>query len=216
MSMALFDGYEARRAELLAWVKKNYLPLLPNPRAQDVAGGLYRERRLVDVGCGTGFWAELLRIVGFDTGGFDREIAFVNRGKRDYPKVELWVGDALDPPPEARAGTYDVVFSRTISQLYEPTLENAERVFANLYRWARPGGTILVTAYSDGSGEERPTLDGEGVVVHHPEDDFLAALSRASVEPLELDAPLTVAGARVGNYFLARAIVPEGRVPVRP
>jgi len=156
---AVFEGYEAKREELRAWLRKYY-----------VRGfSLSPPCRILDAGCGEGFWAELFREEGFDVVGVDLEPAYVAEGRRKYPELDLRVADIEGelPFPRIPIGSFDVVFVRAVSHLYAPSLRGAVLALGNLRDYLVPGGLLLLSAYTDGSGEAKKGAFGDYYLWHH-------------------------------------------------
>lgn len=151
---AIFAGYERSRAALAGWTRRRYI------RAFDLT-----PCRMLDAGCGEGFWGSLFAAEGFTVYGFDREQAYITAGRAKYPALYLDVATIEDDLPYLEA-SFPLIFCRTISHFYAPTLDGAEVALRNVKRYLAPGGTLLVSAYSDGSGESKPG-QFEGYLLHH-------------------------------------------------
>lgn len=81
----------------------------------------------IDVGCGLGYYSNILASLGFDVVGVDARKNNVEESRRRYPKLSFEVADAEDPALSA-LGTFDVVFC--FGLLYH--LENPFRAVRNL------------------------------------------------------------------------------------
>lgn len=174
----IFAGYEARREQLRAWVAKHYIGsfgLVPG--------------RLLDIGCGNGFWGSLFAEAGFEVTGFDVDPALIEDGQARYPAVALRVGNAESL---YRWRNVPTVFVRTIPQFYAPELDGLELVVRRALEYVAEDGLILLSAYSDGSGSDHENLVG-GVARHHRDADFLAAVTAAGGAIAKTE--------RLGNYL---------------
>lgn len=175
----VFAGYEAKRETLRSWARKHYLAEF----------GL-RPGTLLDAGCGNGFWADLFRAEGFEVRGVDLRGDLIADAKVKYPGIRFATGDI-----EHRLvgyGRFDVVFARTLPQFYAPDLEPMRTVVANLLKHRAETGVLLLSIYSDGSGQDRPMLVN-GVARHHPTTAYLDAVETAGGTVAKV--------ARVGNYL---------------
>lgn len=142
----VFAGYEARRDTLRAWAQKHYIEEF----------GL--SGTLLDAGCGNGFWSGLFADAGLTVEGFDVRPDLADDARRKYPSIPFHVADAMELLP---FGRYDTVFARTLPQFFGPTLQPMTTLVANLERHVNPGGLLLLSIYTDGSGEDRPMMAGD-------------------------------------------------------
>jgi SAM-dependent methyltransferase len=171
-----FAEYEAKREQLRAWALRHY-----------VAEFDLRPGSMLDAGCGNGFWTGLFAEAGWKPTGVDRNPEYVAEAQRRHPDSRFLVADVDQVLP---LGQFDVVFVRTLPHFFGPTLTRATKLVRNLL--PHVGGLLLLSIYSDGSGEDRPLSDGS-LARHHPDEKLLAAIRRggATVERT----------ARVGNYL---------------
>lgn len=175
----VFARYEANREGHRRWIAEHY-----------IAEFRLKPGRLLDVGCGNGFWASLFADAGFDVAAFDVNPAYIADGQAKYPTIDFRVADATKRV--TKLGRFDVVFIRTIQPFYAPTLDAAEKIVRHALDYLVDGGLLLLSAYSDGKGEDRPMAIG-GFARHHTDADFLAMIERAggTVEKV----------VRVGHYL---------------
>ncbi|XP_059472707.1 uncharacterized protein LOC132195032 [Neocloeon triangulifer] len=117
-------------------------------------------QRVLDVGCGTGGSAfYLAKTYGVQVLGLDLSRNMINKAKQYQGEldeetkklIEFQVADVLKVSlPEE---SFDAVYSRD-AILH---IGNKEELFANLFKWVRPGGQLLITDYARGQdkcGEE--------------------------------------------------------------
>jgi SAM-dependent methyltransferase len=131
-------------------------------------------KRALVVGAGTGWDAELIADLGFDTIAFDISPSAVEAARNAHPdtKVEYVVADLFDPPAEWQ-GAFDLVVEIYTVQALPIDLQPAatKQVTAQV----RVGGTLLVIAVA------REVVDGEEVA-----DDTLEGppwpLTRAAID----------------------------------
>jgi len=168
-------GYEERRDHWLAWAGRNYVE----------AFGLHRGR-LLDVGCGDGFWTSIFTELGFEATGVDRSRGGIEAARSRYPGSRFLEADADEPLP-FEAASFDVVFCRAISHLGEPDLQS-ERVTSlvgRLMTLVAPDGVLLASYH---------TLRDGGVVhgrTYHPISALVRLLEGAG-DPYRVEL--------VGNY----------------
>lgn len=180
----VFASYEAKRGLLRKWVARHYI------------GEFELSGSLLDAGCGSGFWSGLFADAGLEVRAFDNRPDLVAQARQWYPEIRFSVADAEQPL--RFMGKFDVVFARTLPQFYAPTLDGMTRVVENLLRHVKPGGFVLLSIYSDGTGQDRPTLS-DGMARHHTDRALEAAVARARGKVTKR--------ARVGNY-LQLAVTP--------
>jgi SAM-dependent methyltransferase len=110
-------------------------------RALARAGATVRDARVLDVGCGTGFWTEYYRARGARYTGVDIAQVSIDRLAARYPELTFACADVSEDVP---AGPYDIV--NVFDVLYHIT--DGARWEAALRRLAAvlaPGGLLLVT-----------------------------------------------------------------------
>jgi SAM-dependent methyltransferase len=111
-------GWKYDREKERAFLLKN-IPDLPS-------GGT-----LLDVGCGDGFWSNILS-EWYDVLGIDTATAAIEIARKNCPKCKFVAGDALCAPSLLREG-YDVVFMRAPSFLNFSTADpDWERIFTHV------------------------------------------------------------------------------------
>ncbi|MBF8289626.1 MAG: class SAM-dependent methyltransferase [Chloroflexi bacterium] len=168
-------GYEGRRDHWLAWARRHYV------EAFDLSPG-----RLLDVGCGDGFWTSIFAELGFHATGVDLSAGGIEAARSRYPGTEFVVADADEPLP-FEAGSFDVIFCRAISHFGESDLE-APRVTSlvpRLMTLLAPAGVLLASYHT--------TRDG-GVVhgrTYHPISALVRLLEHGG-DPWRVEL--------VGNY----------------
>jgi len=109
-----------------------------------------KPRRVLDVGCGTGYFTDWYLRHGASVTGLDITTASVDQLARRFPDAEFVLGDVSDTVPD---GPFDVV--NAFDVLYHITdPERWERAVRNLARAVAPGGALVVTdLFEAGHGE---------------------------------------------------------------
>lgn len=168
-------GYEERREHWLAWARRHYVD------AFDLAPG-----RLLDVGCGDGFWTSIFRELGFDATGVDLSPGGIEAARSRYPGIRFEVADA-DAPLAFDPAFFDVVFCRAISHFGEPDLENPRvtSLIDRLMALLTPGGVLLASYHTT---RDRSVTHGR---THYPVSALVRLLEHGG-DPYRVEL--------VGNY----------------
>ncbi|XP_039257506.2 uncharacterized protein LOC120334118 [Styela clava] len=128
---------------------RDYISTGGHSTTQEFCGslGLTKGQKVLDVGCGIGgsafhmgreFGAE---VIGIDLSSNMIGIAIERQREYQIPKVYFEVADAtkIQYPEDA----FDVIYSRdTILHI-----KHKDQLFANFYKWLKPGGKVLITDY---------------------------------------------------------------------
>lgn len=157
----VFTGYQEQREKMRTFLRRHYVEAFE-----------LRPGTLLDAGCGAGFWSGLFVEEGFEVTGVDIDAEFIESARAAYPAAGFLHADVMEPLP---VGRYDVVFARTLPPFYARTLGPLTQLVGSLVGHVAAGGTLLLSMYSDGSGEDRRTL-AAGLAHHHPHDDLIDAV----------------------------------------
>ena len=65
--------------------------------------------RAIDVGCGVGYYTDVLNSLGFQVLGVDARLENVEEARRRYPQLQFQIADAEDPKL-SEIGRFDLVF----------------------------------------------------------------------------------------------------------
>jgi SAM-dependent methyltransferase len=105
--------------------------------AFDRLSGLLPGARVVDLGCGSGVFTELLRRRGYSAVGVDISPKLVTLGRARYPGLELLEGDAENLP--FPSGSFDgALLSGLVHHFPDP-----RRLAAEVNRILKPGGRFV-------------------------------------------------------------------------
>ncbi|XP_037796330.1 phosphoethanolamine N-methyltransferase-like [Penaeus monodon] len=125
--------------------------------------GLQPGQRVLDVGCGSGGSAFFMsRLYGVHVHGVDISSNMIDLAvhrqthlrRTQRKRLQFEMRDIMDA--DYGDCSFDVIYSRN-SILH---ITNKEELFAKLYRWLKPGGTLFVTDYCLGSAPtSRPLAD---------------------------------------------------------
>jgi SAM-dependent methyltransferase len=152
-----FD-YDKDREKYDSWLQRNYIEEF----------GLEPDWKLLDAGCGNGFWSQLFAESGLRVTGIDISEGGIRAAQERAPALTFLTGNVEDQLPFS-PGEFDVVFVRNISHLCEASLDRPATLAAmrRLLSVVRQTGLMLVSQYSH--------LDGttEGAVTYHPLSDYV-------------------------------------------
>lgn len=140
--------------------------------------------RVVDLGCGSGIWAEQLVGRGYDVLGVDYSESMLAIARRRAPKAEFRRGSFLDAeiPPCVMVTAMGEVFNYLFDE--SNGLDRLSGLFRRIQGSLRPGGVlvfdVLVLGDTRGGGEVRRHREGEGwaTLVTVEEDRARAILTR--------------------------------------
>jgi SAM-dependent methyltransferase len=131
--VAFFDNHAASNVYDAFTPESNALVIDAFKRLADLPAG----SRVIDLGCGSGVFTQLLREAGYRVTGLDISPKLVERGRRVYPGLDLIVGDAEALP--FADGTFDgVLLSALVHHFPDP-----RPLAAEVYRILRPGGRFM-------------------------------------------------------------------------
>jgi ubiquinone/menaquinone biosynthesis C-methylase UbiE len=115
--------------------------------------GSLEGKRVLDLGCGGGFFAGELTKRGAKVYGVDYAAAGINFGGRRYPDLDLRVASAYELPKLLEAGSFDVV---TLLDVIEH-MSDHQRLVDNAYYVLKIGGRFVVsTDIIEGVWDRKP------------------------------------------------------------
>jgi ubiquinone/menaquinone biosynthesis C-methylase UbiE len=131
--IAFFDSHAAESAYDVFTPESNARLINACIRLMDQKCGA----RVVDLGCGSGVFSDLLQHAGFSCVGLDISPRLIAIGRRKYPNVEFVEGD-VEHLPFPNASFDAVLLSGLVHHLPDPS-----RCAAEVYRVLRPGGRFV-------------------------------------------------------------------------
>jgi ubiquinone/menaquinone biosynthesis C-methylase UbiE len=170
-----------------------------------IAGG----HHVLDVGTGTGAFAESARAAGAAVVGVDPSMAMLRVGRDAHPEVPLAAAEAIDLP--FQDSTFDVVTAGFVLVQFQ----RLETALFDLIRVAKPGGRLAVTTWAETEDEFQRTWRGliEQVAPHEVLSD---AMERAMPNEERLRDPRRLEGAlRDAGLRPVRVEHREYRFPMR-
>ncbi len=172
------NAYDGKVDTWRPWVQKNYVSEF----------GLKPGMRLLDVGCGDGFWAMLLAEHGLQVTGVDLADGALEAARLRLPDATFVLADVKDPLP-FDPESFDVAFLRGFSMFGLPTIDGdaVDRQLTNVAQVMRPGGVLLVSSYSTLSG----VPSAGSMWVNHRVSTIVAAVEKVA-DPFKV--------VRAGNY----------------
>ena len=109
----------------------------PKQPSESAAGS---HKRILDIGCGNGYAANVLSNNGCVVSGVDLSAHGVAQAKAAFPHLDVRVGSAYDDLPVV-FGTFDAVLSlEVVEHLYSP-----HKLANSAFGLLRPGGSVVVS-----------------------------------------------------------------------
>lgn len=98
--------------------------------------GKVNNKKILDLGCGTGIYAKILTQKGAKVKGFDISPGMIEIAKRENPKLDLRVGSAYNIPFKEK---FDVVLGSLVIHY----MDNLDKVFEEVKRVLKTGGVFI-------------------------------------------------------------------------
>jgi SAM-dependent methyltransferase len=133
-------------------------------------GAMPARPELLDMGCGTGRWADILRPEGIDYHGIDISSSMIEIARREHPSDSFGKFDGLAIPFED--GRFDIVMSLAV--LHHNAYPRQETLLDDLVRVLKPGGTLILF---EGVGRRTAIDDADAVFHYRPVADWQAAFN---------------------------------------
>ena len=110
--------------------------------------------RVLDLGCGTGFYTSVFRQLGYDATGIDISATAIDKARQQYPDARFLVDDATNLHFER--GTFELIFSLGVSVMNTHEMPKMHLYVRHLIEFLAPGGVLLFIGGSDlGGGQSR-------------------------------------------------------------
>ena len=111
--------------------------------------------KILDVGCGTGYYCKIFHELGFESVGVDFSRTAIDKAKQKYPNLEFHVADAMNLPFEPE--TFDVILSYGCSVVSTHDLSKIHSYVRHLVTFLKPGGWLFLIGGSNLSGKRLTT-----------------------------------------------------------
>jgi SAM-dependent methyltransferase len=116
---------------------------------------LFAGARVLEAGCGTGFWMRRLQQNGYRVTGLDYAVHSLRRSKSVVADLEMSVGNLLELP--YREGVFDAYMSFGVVEHF---IDGPGPILAESLRVLKPGGIILVsTPFRNATRMAAPTVE---------------------------------------------------------
>lgn len=178
-------GYDTDRETHRRFLRQHYMAafgLEPTVVSRDPVE--LRRTRLLDAGCGDGFWAGLFHGEGFEVVGIDINEEAVQVAQERHPGPEYLQADARLP---LTTGLFDVVFVRAISPTGRPDSKAAAEVMANLAAALVPGGVLLTVRSTDRTGVDSESTFAPGALKANPTISGLVAMHEPHLDVFKVE-----------------------------
>ncbi len=110
--------------------------------------------RVLDLGCGTGYWSSVFRRMGHRVLGLDNSRVAIREAREKRGKeIAFILGDARNLG--LREGSFDVIFVKGLSLFNTHDLEDVRRFTNYLLGFLDEGGSIILISRSDLSGVQK-------------------------------------------------------------
>lgn len=93
--------------------------------------------KLLDLGCGYGFYTDYFRSVGANAAGIDGSEKMIETARERYPLSEFSVMD-ITAPLAFESGSFDIIFSNQVLM----DVENVDFIFSECKRILKPQGIL--------------------------------------------------------------------------
>lgn len=138
-------------------------------------GRVLNGAKILDVGCGTAFYTDQLRALGFNVIGVDISAVGVLKGRTRYPSLSLVVGDSSTMP--SRCNSFDVLFMNGCSLANTHDIQTLRSYISYLRQFLKNTGALLLMGQSDFSGGTAANSEW----IYHSYDEILKFVDQEKV-----------------------------------
>jgi SAM-dependent methyltransferase len=107
--------------------------------------------KILDIGCGTGFYTDLFRQLGYNSVGIDISQTAIEKARYKYPNSTFNVADALNLPYDKNY--FDIIFMFGCSVVNTDNLSRIDEIIQYLLQYIIDNGTIVLIGGTDFSGK---------------------------------------------------------------
>jgi ubiquinone/menaquinone biosynthesis C-methylase UbiE len=111
--------------------------------------------KILDVGCGTGYYCRIFHEMGFQPIGVDFSKTAIAKAREKFPTLEFRVGDALDLPFDP--SIFDVILSYGCSVVSTYEISKIQEYVRYLMTFIKRGGWLVLIGGSNLSGRRLET-----------------------------------------------------------
>ena len=112
---------------------------------------LAKGAKILDIGCGAGFYTDLFRQIGYNPVGIDISQIAIEKARSKYPDLDFDVVDALNLPYDKKC--FDVIFMSGCSVINTDNLNKIDEIIKYLLEYVTDTGTIVLIGETDFSGQ---------------------------------------------------------------
>ena len=124
----------------------------------------FNGERILDLGCGYGYYTDYFRSVGGDVVGVDGACAMTDIGKKNYPDCAFLTADITKPLPFG-SESFDLIFCNQVLM----DLEDVKCVLAECFRVLKRGGifyfSVVHPAFYNGAWETEADTGAHGKLI---------------------------------------------------
>jgi SAM-dependent methyltransferase len=111
--------------------------------------------KILDVGCGTGYYCKIFHDLGFKPTGIDFSRTAIEKARQNYPDIDFSVAEALDLPFDP--SSFDIILSCGCSVVSTHQISKINDYVRHLMSRVKPSGWLLLIGGSNLSGRRQET-----------------------------------------------------------
>jgi SAM-dependent methyltransferase len=101
---------------------------------------------LIDIGCGMGLQAKILKNMGYRVVGVDANPDVIKQNKKTIKGIDFFVGDMRGLKVK---GKFDAALCLTNVLLYNKNVKELRRALTNIHKVLKPGGSLLFSVNNE-------------------------------------------------------------------